>query len=110
MDIRNSDRREGINNCYMSLKRIADERNVLIIIPSQTTREALEKARLGRKDFAEDIRKLANVDLVIALAQSEILARENRMRIMVLAARSEEDRFECLVSQNIRIGQAVVDS
>lgn len=102
--------RDRLNRCYIDLKRIADERNILIIVPSQTTREALEKAHLSRKDFAEDIRKLANVDLVIALAQSKNLAEENRMRITVMAARSDEDRSECLISQNIRIGQVVVDS
>jgi len=102
--------RDRLNRCYIEHKQIADERNLLIIVPSQTTRDALEKARLSRKDFAEDIRKLANVDLVVALAQSENLAKEDRMRVMVMAARTDEDRFECLISQNIRIGQIVVDS
>jgi hypothetical protein len=105
-----SSTRDKINQCYIELKRIADERNLAVLVPSQTTREALDKIRLSRKDFAEDIRKLANVDLVVALAQSEALAKENRMRITVLASRSDEDRYECLVSQNIRVGQAVVDS
>jgi hypothetical protein len=105
-----SEERNAINRCYIDHKRIADERNILMIIPSQTNREALEKAYLSKKDFAADIRKLANVDLVVALAQSRDLARENRMRITALAARSDEDNISCMVSQNIRIGQAVVDS
>lgn len=102
--------RDKINRCYIEHKRIADERNILVIVPSQTTREALEKANLSKKDFAADIRKLANVDMVIALAQTKALAKEGRMKITILGARSDEDNFSCYISQNIRIGQMVVDS
>ncbi len=106
----NTERRDKLNDIYLQHKRIADERNILMIIVSQTNRAGLEKARISKKDFAEDIRKLANVDLVLAVGQNRIMEQEHRMRVHVLGGRTEEDGFGCLVSQNIRIGQVVVDS
>jgi hypothetical protein len=105
-----SSTRDRLNQTYIEHKRIADERNILVITPSQTTREAIEKVNLSRKDFAEDIRKLANVDMVVALSQSDEMAKEDRMKIHILASRSDDDRFGCIISQNIKIGQVVMDS
>ena len=102
--------RNKINICYKHMKRIVDQRNILMLVPSQTNREALEKPYLGKKDFAEDIRKLANCDLIIGLAQSKELTRANCQRVSIIGGRSDEDGFNCLISQNIRIGAVVVDS
>ncbi len=102
--------RNKINICYKHMKRIVDQRNILMLVPSQTNREALEKPYLGKKDFAEDIRKLANCDLIIGLAQSKELVRANCQRVSIIGGRSDEDGFNCLISQNIRIGAVVVDS
>ena len=105
-----AERRDQLNDVYLQHKRIADERNILMIVVSQTNRAGLEKARISKKDFAEDIRKLANCDLVLAVGQNREMERERRMRVHVLGGRTEEDGFGCIVSQNIRLGQVVVDS
>jgi hypothetical protein len=102
--------RDRINRIYIDHKRIADERNLLMLVVSQTNRSGLEKAQPSRKDFAEDIRKLGNVDLVIALGQTREMAEEERMKLFIMAGRSDEDNFSCMIDQCIRIGRPVVNS
>lgn len=97
--------REAINEAYIQSKGIADERKLLMITVSQVTREALRKRKLSQKDFAEDIRKLGNVDLVLALSQTEIQAQENRMQMSVMANRHGKMDFGCIFSINLDIGQ-----
>jgi len=99
------DRREHINDMYIQSKGIADERKLLMITVSQVTREALRKRNLSQKDFAEDIRKLGNTDLVLALSQTEIQAQENRMQMYVMANRHGPMDFGCVFSVNLDIGQ-----
>jgi replicative DNA helicase len=98
-------RRDAINEAYMESKGIADERKLLMITVSQVTREALRKRKLDQKDFAEDIRKLGNVDLVLAFSQTDAQAQENRMIAWVMANRSGLMDFGCIFSQNLDIGQ-----
>ncbi len=104
------DKRDKIDEIYGEHKRLADERNILVLTASQTNREGLEKAHLSKKHIAEDIRILANTDMIIAVSQTPEMERSSQMRVFVMSGRSEQDNFGCLVSQNIPIGQVVVDS
>lgn len=99
--------RDRLNETYIEHKRIADERNVIVFVPSQTNRIALDRPRLTKQDIAEDIRKLANVDMILAVAQSSDLKAEGKMRAMIIAARSSDDGKSCLFSQNLKAGLVV---
>jgi len=107
---KNAAMRDRINQAYIEHKRIADERNILVITVSQVTRAALRKEKLNQKDFAEDIRKLGNVDLVMAISQSDKQAQEDEMMVWVMANRSGPQDFGCMMSQNITIGQFCIDT
>jgi len=98
-------RRDYINDYYIQSKGIADDRKLLMIVPSQVTREALRKLKLDQKDFAEDIRKLGNVDQVFAISQSEKQAISGRMLMWVMANRHGPMDFGCMFQQNLDIGQ-----
>jgi hypothetical protein len=106
----NNEERDRINEAFKHHKRIADERNILMLVASQTNREGLEKFHISKKHIGSDIRKLANSDAVIAVSQTVPMARLSQMRIFIMGGRSDEDGFGCLVSNNLRIGQVVVDS
>jgi len=106
----NSSHRDRINRAYIEHKRIADERNILVLTASQITRSALRKKRITQQDFAEDIRKMGNVDLAIATSQDNDQAQENVMLIWILANRSGKQDCGCLIRQNIDIGQYCTDS
>ncbi|MHA1592414.1 MAG: DnaB-like helicase C-terminal domain-containing protein [Candidatus Heimdallarchaeaceae archaeon] len=102
--------RDRINQAYIEHKRIADERNILVFTVSQAVRASLGKFRLKQADFAEDIRKVGNVDLALGISQTEIQAEEQKMTIFVLAGRSVPQGFGCIVSTNLRIGQLCTNS
>ena len=103
-------RNDAINDMYLQSKGIADERKLLMITVSQSTRDALRKHKLSQKDFAEDIRKLGNVDMVISISQTDEMAENNRMMAYVMANRSGLQDFGCKFSQNLEIGQFCVKS
>lgn len=98
-------RRDGINDVYMQSKGIADDRKLLMITVSQTTRDALEKEILRQKDFAEDIRKLGDVDAAFGISRTRDQAEHKRMQFYVIASRHGAMDFGCQMATNFDIGQ-----
>jgi hypothetical protein len=83
-----------------------------VFTASQTNRASFDKANVTQTDAAEDIRKIANVDMMLSLNQTPKEKRENRMRIAVVAGRDDDfDQFKtCLILQNLELGQSLLDS
>jgi KaiC/GvpD/RAD55 family RecA-like ATPase len=106
----NEKRNDAINDMYIRLKGIADERRLLAITVSQTTREALRRHKLSQQDLAEDIRKLGNVDTLLAISQTDDVAENNRMLLWVMANRTGNMDFGCQFLQNLSIGQFCIES
>lgn len=96
-------RHDAINDFYLDLKGLADEKKFLMIIASQVTRDALKRSKLKQGDSAEDIRKIGNVDL--ALGISQVGESGNRMCAHVMANRHGPQGVGCLFAQNLDIGQ-----
>jgi hypothetical protein len=103
-------RRDQINDIYMNMKGIADDRKLLAITASQVPREALRKMKLDQKDFAEDIRKLGNADQVLAISATEEMAQNHRMILFMLANRHGVQEIGCKFAQNLEIGQFCLKS
>ena len=106
----NGQQRDTINEFYIKTKGIADDRKHLTITVSQVTRDALRKRKLDQKDFAEDIRKLGNTDMVFAISQTDEQALENRMMWTVLANRHGAMDFSAIFAQNLDVGQFCINS
>jgi len=102
-------RRDGIHEIYMNMKRIAEERKQLWFTVSQVKRDALEKKVLSKGDFAEDIRKLEDVDLALAISHNKFQAANQRMQAFVLAARQETDSFGCCFDLQLDAGQFLIN-
>jgi len=102
--------RNEINNIYIRSKGIADERKLAMITVSQSTRNSQEREFLGVRDFAEDIRKLGDVDLAVGISRTKSQADENRMQALVLANRHGSMGFACRIANNFDIGQFCVKS
>jgi hypothetical protein len=102
------ERRDAINDYYILLKGIADERKLLAITVSQVTRDALQKKTLGQKDPAEDIRKMGNADLILGISQTKTQSIENRMQLTVMANRHGIQDIGCVFASNLDIGQLCV--
>lgn len=100
--------RDQINETYIWHKRIADERNILVVTASQATRQAIEKERFSIKDFAEDIRKIGNCDLAIGVCQSPTQAEQGICRAVLLASRNTKDvGIETSFGSALEIGRLV---
>jgi hypothetical protein len=56
------------------------------------------------------IDKLATADTVLTYSQTDAERKQGLARLFVAAARTEEDRFEILLSQNYEIGQYALSS
>jgi len=102
--------RDNLNASYITHKRWADERNMLVAVVSQATRAAIRSKRLTMKDFAEDIRKLGNVDSVIGLCQTDAQALSNLSTLYVVAARRGLMDVGCGTVMNLDAGQVFSDS
>jgi len=59
MDISNlaNDSRDRINQAYIRLKGMADERNSIVMTASQVTTAVLQREKITMRDLAEDRRK-----------------------------------------------------
>ncbi len=106
----NSDLRNKINSMYIHHKRIASERDITVVSVSQVTSNALQKPVIKQKDLSEDRRKLGNVDLALALSQSEEQERNGVQRVTVLVNRNGMQGVGCYMSQNINVGQICINS
>lgn len=104
--------RERIDETWKTMGRMADEYHALVISASQSNRQSFKKKYVEEVDASEDIRKIANSDLFIALNQTPQEKRESVMRINVIADRDGEfDSFQsALVLQQLSIGQVCLDS
>lgn len=106
----NNATRDNLNILYMTHKRWADDRNMLVAVVSQARREAIRAKRLTMKDFAEDIRKLSNVDLAIGICQTDAQSEAGLAVLYVLAARTGRSDVGCGIVQNLDIGQFATQS
>jgi hypothetical protein len=102
--------RDRLNFAYMESKRLADERNMLVITCSQANRDAQGKPVMTVKDFAEDIRKAANIDMALGICPDEKRRSEKLSRIIVLLNREGPMKIGATIAQNIDIGEVVAFS
>jgi len=104
------EKRHGLNNLYLGHKTIADERNILVMTASQVTVEAIKKRRIKMSDFSEDKRKAGNVDLALAICQTEKMEELGMMSMNVVANRSGAMNVGCTMLYNLDIGQFCLNS
>lgn len=103
-------KRDQLNETYMYHKRLADERNMAVLTLSQATRSAIRAKRLKMGDFAEDIRKLANVDTAYGICQTTKQAKTSLATVYVIAARQGDMDTGCGVVMNVEAGHFCTES
>jgi replicative DNA helicase len=102
--------RHQIDNIWKELRRIALDKNMLVVTASQTNRGAINQDA-DRSHIAEDIRKLAHVAKLIVLNQSKDEKMNNIIRVGSLAERDgPEIMREARVIYCYEIGQPYIDS
>lgn len=102
--------RDAINETYINLKRIADERNIAVVTASQIKTKYLESSNITEAGApAEDARKLGNIDLGLFFGMNRYQAERNLMQAYVLVNRSGPQKFGCVVSRNLAVGQLALN-
>jgi replicative DNA helicase len=100
------EKHEAINETYIGLKSIADQRNILVVTASQITRAGYGKSHVSQAQLpAGDIRKLANIDLGISLCTNEAQVAQNLMNVYIEVNRSGPQGFGCIIYNVFKIGQ-----
>ena len=105
------DYRHRLDTTWKTLRRLAQERNCLVVTATQTNRSTL-KNDVSEDKIAEDIRKLAHVSLMIGLNQTPAEKKLGVMRMVTLVNRHDEfnSRREVVVLQQLAIGKPYIDS
>lgn len=97
------DVRHQINDTWMALRSLSQERNCAILTATQAKGEAMKSAQVKQWDASEDKRKLAHVTAMIALNQTPAEKRAQVMRVSNLATR--DDDFD--VERNVQVLQCL---
>jgi hypothetical protein len=97
--------RDQLNDTYIYHKRIADERRILVVTFSQSNRKAYQAAVLRVPDFAEDVRKAANVDLAIGICQTAEQEQIEMATLFVIVAREGRQGCGCNIQMHLETGQ-----
>lgn len=94
------------------LKGLAEKYNAIVISATQGTRKTLEKMTMVASDVPEDIRQIANVDVLFGLNQKEWEKRQHIMRINCIVHRFREvfPTRQCEILQQPKAGQFHLDN
>lgn len=102
--------RQQLDEIWKSLRRIAQERNALVVTASQAGRAAFD-ADAAEKDIAEDIRKIAHVSKLISINQTKAERDLGVVRIQQLVERDDKiGGRKVVVLQCLDLGQVCLDS
>lgn len=104
--------RDRYDETWKMFGNLGDVRKALVVTASQTNRASFNKKNVTQVDAAEDIRKIANVEVMLSLNQSQDEKREGVMRVAVVAGRDEDfnEYKTCTILQNLTLGQVCLDS
>jgi len=102
---KDKEERNRINKAYIQRKRIADERNLLFITASQTSKAGWGKKVIDMDKVSEDYRKIANVDMCLGIGATKEQIDEDVCTIFVAAIRGRKGKVGCFVQSNLDVGQ-----
>lgn len=103
---------DTIDATWKSLAKLGGERHALIVTAAQASKDALEAEQVKQKHTSLWIGKLAHVDVMLALNQTEKEKQDGVMRYSKMVHRHEDfsESENCYVLQNLIFGQANLDS
>jgi hypothetical protein len=90
---------------------MAADKNFLVVSASQGTRGSIDSYSIRQTDVSQDIRKLAHVNVMIGINQTEEEKSEQALRVNLLAHRNRRmSRGEVKILYSFETGQPVLDS
>jgi len=110
-DYETGSERQNLNQVWKGMKRSAGDMGALWVTASQTTREAIDKEVVGQKDVPEDIRKLAHVDALYGINQTESEKEDLITRISTVVHRHKNwSKRTVAVLHQLALGMPYLDS
>jgi len=103
---------EDVDDTWKSIAKLTGERHAAVFVVTQVTREALEKVSVKQGNIAGWIGKIAHVDVMLSINQTQEEKKAGVMRMGYIVHRHNEfseDRF-CWMLQNLSYGQVLLDS
>lgn len=102
--------RHKLDDVWKGLRRVSQERNMLVITASQSNKESFDRD-MKQGDVAEDIRKIAHVTSAIALNQKKEEKNIGILRVSQLALREGKQSYsQGVLLQCLDIGKICIDS
>jgi len=103
--------RHKMNDIWMNLRKLAQQRNIHVTTVSQTNAEGLNGKEITLSAIAEDKRKIAHVSCLVGLWGTETERMAGRVWMKNLVSRYKMETYESVcVLQQLDIGRFHVDS
>ena len=105
------DTRDKLNDIWLNLRRVAQERNIFVATVTQSNRAGTSGKELKASDISEDIRKLAHVTHFTTAYGTEEQMKNGYYCVRLLDTRYKRYVWEsAIVTQCFDIGRGYVDS
>jgi len=102
--------RHQLDDIWSSLRKLAQERNCLVVTASQTEKTTF-KSDITEGSAAEDVRKIAHITCGLALNQTKDEREKGIIRVSQVVSREEKTAFQqAVVLQCLDIGRPCIDS
>jgi hypothetical protein len=108
--IKSTDYRLALGRIFVDLRGLASERNLAVVVPTQSGRSSIGAKRVNSANVTEDISKVFTSDLVIAYSQTNAEEKLGLARLSVEHARNAPRGSVILISQSYSTGQFVLES
>lgn len=110
MAVDSANLRTDLGVLVKKLRGIAVDRNLAMLIASQSNRESTKAKIVDGSHAAEDYSKIATVDTNITYTQTPMEKRLGLARLFADKVRNDEGKFVALITQAYAIGQFALDS
>jgi replicative DNA helicase len=106
------DKIEEVNDTWVWLKSLTNERHCNVTTATQTNRGGIKKQSVEQDDTGENIKKIAHVDLMIALNQTIEEKECGVIRAAKIAGRYQDfsQNIQCALLQQLDMSQGLLDS
>ncbi len=104
------DHRISLGRTFEETRGVADERSLALGTAHQISRMGSKQRMASASDVAEDWSLIGTADRVVTMSATPMERRFKLARLFVDKARSDNDKFGILISQNYRFGQFALDS
>lgn len=105
-----ANKRTELDKIYVDLRGIATARNLAMVLPTQSSKEAKFAKQTTGEHASEAYSKKHHADTVLTYSQTREEKNVGLARLYVDAARYDRDGFEVAISQCYALGQFCLDS